>query len=124
MDNTGYNLDTVVIAEAEKLNVTTDASLIRYITALAEQGIEEEVDNLWVMGKRPEGTYRERFTREVIIALKEHIQVVRQMEENARLAKALNAFNSPFKSGLIKKDGISKLMENKELMESIKNIKF
>ena len=80
MDNTGYNLNTVVIAEAEKLNVATDASLIRYITALAEQGIEEEIDNLWVMGKRPEGTYRERFTREVIIALKEHIGVVRQLE--------------------------------------------
>ena len=79
MDNTGYNLNNVVIAEAEKLNVRTDASLIHYITALAEQGIEEEVDNLWVMGKRPEGTYRERFTREVIIALKEHIAVLTQM---------------------------------------------
>jgi hypothetical protein len=74
MDNSVNKKSTseVVIAEAEKLNIATDASFIRYITDLAEQNIEEEIDKLWVVGKRPEGTYWERFVREVQIELKEH----------------------------------------------------
>jgi hypothetical protein len=34
------------------------------------------------------------------------------------------AFNDPFKSGLIKADAIDKILANKELAEKIKNLKF
>lgn len=35
-----------------------------------------------------------------------------------------SAFNDPFKSGLIKKDAVDKILANKELAEKIKNLKF
>jgi hypothetical protein len=37
--------------------------------------------------------------------------------------KTINPFADPFKSGLIKKDAIDIIMQNKELMEAIKKIK-
>jgi hypothetical protein len=47
-----------------------------------------------------------------------------EKKENEKATDWANAFNDPFKSGLIKKDAVDKILANKELAEKIKNLKF
>lgn len=81
MDNSVINKTTseIVIEEAEKLGLAAPADVIKFITALAEEEIEDEIEKLWAIGKRPEGTYAERFTKAVRSELKAHAQVLAQM---------------------------------------------
>jgi len=69
----------IVKAEAAKLGLEAPADVVKFITALAEAAIEEEIDNLWEFGNRPIGSYTQRFTKYVIEELNAHAQVLRQM---------------------------------------------
>lgn len=73
------SLQGLVIAEAKKLGIPTPDDVLKFIIALAVSEVEEGIEKLWEMGKRPEGTYEERFSKAASVALKEHANVLVQM---------------------------------------------
>jgi hypothetical protein len=79
MEITKVSSTEIVEVEAKRLGLRATPDVVRYIIALAEDEVETAVEELWEMGKRPEGTYEERFIQAVVVALKEHKQILEQL---------------------------------------------
>jgi hypothetical protein len=79
MNYTKVSSTEIVEIEAKRLGLRATPDVVRYIIALAESELEYEVSILWESGQRPEGTYEERFIKAVVVALKEHQQVLEQI---------------------------------------------
>jgi hypothetical protein len=79
MDYPTQSLQGIVIAEAEKLGLEAPIDVVRFIINLACEEVEDEIEKLWAIGKRPEGSWGERFTKAVRSELKAHNLVLEQL---------------------------------------------
>ena len=63
----------LVAAEAKALGLAIkDHNTFTFIVNIAYQDIEDEIDDLWLIGARPEGDFTTRFKKFVSIAIKEN----------------------------------------------------
>ena len=76
------SLQGVVIEEAKKLGLATPPDVLKFIIALAVEEVEDEIEKLHAIGKRPEGTYDERFKKAARSELKAHANVLAQLGGN------------------------------------------
>lgn len=78
------SLQGLVIAEAQELGLATPPDVLKFIIAMAVTEVEDEIEKLWAIGKRPEGTYDERFKKAARSELKAHANVLTQIATKFR----------------------------------------